>query len=532
MKIRTPTGWLRIVLLAFLLVALGWGLRGSVPLRPVKGGGGELRVILPYEPKSLDPGSIRDEAALILAQNLYSRLLALDADSRLLPDLAESWTVGPAGLVYTFHLRRGVRWHDGRPFGAEDVLWTLQRLRAEPGFLAEAARRIGRVEAPDPATVVVRMKEPWAPFLADLAGPGGHILPRHLADRKAGRPIGTGPFELWEWVRGRRIVLTPNRSFYRPGPWLDRVVYTFSSDSRSVPELLLSGQADFSVLRPPLSRIPHLEQDRRVRVAHSIGDSRIYCGFNLRRRSLADHRVREAINRAIDRHEILRRALHGYGAPAFGFYTPAVTWAYNGEARVPDFDRNRARELLDQAGWRPRADGVRLELDLVTTSVSPYTEIAGILREQLRTVGIEARLVLLPLDQVLERVLTRHDFDLAVIAGNQGPDPENLNVRFGSQGASQFMGYSSPELDAALAEGARTIDLSRRARAYFRAQQILARDLPIAPLAEGVQIVVYRAGVRGLPQVEARGLVPVHDYSLVRVVPGGVEGLAGGGEAR
>ena len=521
MKIFTPTGWLRIALVAVLLVALGWALRGSVPVQPAKGGGGELRVVLPFEPKSLGPSEAFDETAGLVGQNLYSRLVALDADHRLLPDLAASWTVDPAGLVYTFHLREGVRWHDGHLFGAEDVVWTLERLRASRGFPAQAVRRIARIETPDRATVVVRLKEPWAPFLLDLSGPGGQIFPHHLAGRgSAERPIGTGPFLLHQWVRGQRIVLVPNHSFYRRGPWLDRIVYTFTSDSQSVPELLLSGRADYSILRPPLSLLPRLEKDPRVRVSHSVSDARFYCGFNLRRRPLADRRVREAVNRAIDRHEIVRRALHGYGAPAFGFYTPSIAWAYNGDARVPDFDRDRARELLDEAGWKKGKDGVRLRLDLLGIAVSPFPEIAGLLREQLLTVGIEVRPVLLPYDQLVERVLTRHDFDLAMIAGNQGPDPANLSDRFGSHGSTQFMGYASPELDAALAEGARTIDLTARARAYFRAQEILARDLPIAPLAEAVHLAIYRAEVHGLPQVEARGLVPVHDYSLVRVEPG------------
>jgi ABC-type transport system substrate-binding protein len=108
---------------------------------------------------------------------------------------------------------------------------------------------------------------------------------------------------------------------------------------------------------------------------------------------------------------------------------------------------------------------------------------------------------------------------MTIIAGAQGPDPENLSFRFGSRSPGQMPGYASPELDAALAEGAASLDLVRRARAYFRAQAILARDLPIAPLAEAVHVTVYRAHVRGLPHTEARGLVSSNDFSLVRVRP-------------
>jgi peptide/nickel transport system substrate-binding protein len=516
---------LRAAVLMALVIA-GCGPQRVTPPPPA-GPGGTLRVILPFEPRTLAPNADRDEgAAILLAPNLYSRLLAVDADSRLIPDLAERWEVSPDGRSYTFRLRSGVRWHDGEPFGAEDVRWTLARLARRPGMNAEAVRRIRAVSAPDPATVVVRLTEPWAPFLPTLAACCSYIEPRHLGERpRGGKVVGTGPFRLVSWERGRRIVLAANRSFYRPGPFVDRLIFTFVRDSGRLPGLLLSGAADFSVARLPLKLLPALGRDPRLRLVTAPSDARFYCGFNLRRPRLADRRVREAINRAIDRQELLDRAMHGYGAPALGFYTPAVAWAYNGEAHVPLFDRGRSRALLAAAGLRPDAQGAVLHLDLLAADLTPYIEIAALLREQLRTVGIDLRPVLVPTDRYLERTLGSHDFDLALMAGSQGPDPESLETRFGSHGTTQFMGYASPELDAAVAEGARTVDLPRRAEAYFRAQAILARDLPVAPLLEGIHVALFRHGLRGLPQVEARGLVPLHEYSLVRVDGAGARGV-------
>jgi peptide/nickel transport system substrate-binding protein len=262
--------------------------------------------------------------------------------------------------------------------------------------------------------------------------------------------------------------------------------------------------------------IPGLAREPGLRVVTGPSDARLYVGFNLRRPPLADRRVREAINRAIDRQEILDRGLHGYGAPALGFYTPAVSWAYNGDAHVPPFDREKARRLLAEAGLRPDAHGTVLRLDLLIPRLGSFGALGLLLYDQLCTVGIELRLVVLAPAEHTERTLLRHDFDLALMAGSQGPDPENLEARFSSHGSLQFMGYANPALDAAVSEGARTVDLPRRARAYFRAQTILAHDLPIAPLAEGVSISVFRRGITGLPQAEARGLVPADEYSLVR----------------
>lgn len=514
-SLKYHIGWLVIV---FLIA--GCRTRGFPPPPPEHPGGGELRVLLPFEPHSLDPNAPRDEAALLLAANLFNKLVAFDAESRLYPDLAESWVVGEGGLSYTFRLRRGVHWHDGRSFTAADVRWTFERLAGQPGLAVEAIRRIERIETPDDATVVIRLAEPWAPFLSTLAWYGAFILPRHAPDAiAANRPVGTGAFRLDAWVRGERIVLRANRRFFRPGPWLDRIVYTFGADSDRVAGLLLSGAIDYTLVRPPIEAFPRLEREPGIRIEMLPADSRTYCAFNLRRPPLADLRVREAINRAIDRQEILDQTLHGFGAPAFGFYTPSVSWAYNGNAHVPARDLARARALLAEAGLLGRA-GPALELELLAPPISPMSEIARLLARQLAAIGITVRPVLLPMDQILERAMGRHEFDLVLLRGSQGPDPENLNLRFGSRGPLQPMGYSNPELDASLAEGARSVDLTRRARAYFRAQEILARDLPVAPLVEGVQLVVFRREVHGLPQVEARGLVPADDYSLVRLDAG------------
>ncbi|HYG61602.1 MAG TPA: ABC transporter substrate-binding protein [Thermoanaerobaculia bacterium] len=514
---------------ALLLSFAGCGRETPEP-RPArqperKGGGGELRVILPLEPRVLDPNSMRDEAALVVAPSVFSKLVTLDVDARLLPQLAESWTTSPDGRVYTFRLRDGVRWHDGHPFSADDVRWSLTALGREPSFATEVFQRIAAIETPDPRTVVIRLREPWSPFLSMLAWYGTYILPRHRQEARGAHgfqpgelPVGTGPFRVESWEPGRSITLAANRAYFRPGPYLDRVVYLLRSAGEGV-DLLLAGQADYFGVRPPVDRLPELARSPDLAILTRPSDSRFYCGFNLRRGPLADRRVREAVNRAIDRKALLEKAFAGYGAPALGFYTPAVAWAYDAQARVPDYDPERARALLDEAGLRPGPDGVRVRWDMVAPDILPIPDMVRVLAAQLREVGVEIRPVLLPLAEWAPRLLNNHDFDLGIMGGNQGPDPENLNLRFGSRGPTQFMGYSSPELDAAVAEGSRAADLPRRAAAYFRAQRILARDLPIAPLAESVYIAVMRRQVHGTPHAEARGLVPNNDFSLVRLEP-------------
>ncbi|HKI05564.1 MAG TPA: ABC transporter substrate-binding protein [Thermoanaerobaculia bacterium] len=505
-----------------LAAALSWMAceRRAPSFLETKGGGGDFRILLPSEPQDLDPNSTRDELSLVLAPNLYGRLVMLDADARLRPDLAASWDVGQGGLEYTFHLRGGVRWHDGRPFTSADVRWTLEHLAGKPSFAAETIRRIAAIDTPDERTVVLRLRERWAPLLATLAGDGTFILPRPGPRRLAGGhevPVGTGPFQFAEWVPGQRIVLTANRSFYRPGPFLDRLVYLYEPDSNRSPERLAAGQADYAVLRPSPAQLPRLARDPRLRVVTSPVDGRYYLAFNLRRPPFGDLRVRQAINHALDRPALLERALYGYGAAAYGFYTPAVAWAYSPDARAPELEPDRARSLLDAAGLAPDARGVRFSPGLLVADITPFQDIARVAADQLRAVGIAVRLESVTGPEWMVKGLKRHDFDMTLIGGRQGPDPESLNMRFGSRSLAQPMGYANPAFDAALAEGARALDLGRRARAYFRAQEILARDLPIAPLAEAVQVTICRREVTGLPTVEGQGLVPTHEYSLVRV---------------
>ncbi|HEX5716148.1 MAG TPA: ABC transporter substrate-binding protein, partial [Thermoanaerobaculia bacterium] len=276
----------------------------------VTGRGGELRVLIPGDPRTFDPNTPGNEIGQVLAPSLYSALVTLDTDGRLLPDLAESWEMRDGGRTYTFHLRKGVFWHDGRPFGSGDVRFTLERLKNQPSISHEAVRRISRIETPDDRTVELRLDEPWAPFLSTLAWGGTYILPRHLSstEGKPGKPVGTGPFRFGEHVRGERIVLEASPRFHRPGPFLDRVIFLVTPDSSRAAEQLLRGEADHTVTRIPLDLVPRLERAPGLRVLTGPSSARIFCAFNLRRPPLGDVRLREAVNRGIDRGDLVRQA--------------------------------------------------------------------------------------------------------------------------------------------------------------------------------------------------------------------------------
>ncbi len=517
-----PSLALAVVVVAALLGGCGSSSRGPDPRGDQKGNGGVFRVILTAEPRTLDPNLGIDDAAFVVAQNLFNKLVTLDTDYHVIPDLAERWESARDGLTYTFHLAPDIRWHDGTRLTSAHVKASLEAIPPGGPAFESVVAVIDRIEAPEPTTVRIRLKRPWAPFLSSLAWYGTFILPVHLGSNVESRPgttrvIGTGPFVYQEWVPGDHVTLRANKAYFRMGPFVDELVFRFASGSVVVTDLLLKHLADLTLARPAYSTIPTLRREAGLLVRTYPQASRYYLGFNLSRRPLDDPRVRRAINMAINRPALVDQALFGYGAPSFGFYTPTISWAYDAKARAPQYDPIGVARLLDEAGLKPGRDGRRLAIDLVTSEGSPYVEIAAVVVGQLREVGIVVQMR--PLNPLLATTWPKeHDeFDMALMNGSFGPDPDMLGWRFRSNGVSQIMRYSNPEVDAALDDGAREQRLDRRAAAYSRVQQILARDLPVAPLAEAVQMVVAVDGVTGLPQVEGRGLVTFQNFSLVRI---------------
>ena len=499
---------------ATLLVGAAGCARPDASPRDIKGGDGGLRLSLPGEPRSLNPNLFPfDEYTLLVTQNIFSRLVTRASDGTVLPELAERWTESADGRTYTFYLRKDVRFHDGTPLTSEDVRSTFARIGESSN--TEVALRIAGVDAPDATTINVHLKDPWAAFIPSIAWYGASILPAHVygaaawnnnpANRK---PIGSGPFKFKVWEPGRRIVLEKNTAFFGQGPYVDELEYVFTPTPAEGARLLVSGRVDFMVGRPPGAMIKQLARTPGLHVSMAPSDGRTYLAFNVRRAAFSDLRMRRAANLAIDRQALIVDAMGGLGMPAFGFYTPAVAWATTAPASPP---RSVAAIHL---GGRPPSP---VMLAFVGSPGAAPTPVSADVARQLTAVGMRVTAVPVPAQQFVDYLRAGEGFDLVVLSGFQGPDPDTMTARFGSAGSMQMMGYSNPELDRVLARGGAVADPAARARAYYRAQEILAEDLPIAPLFETLRISVYRDGLRGLPDDDARGLVADNTFNLVRM---------------
>jgi peptide/nickel transport system substrate-binding protein len=492
------------------------------PKGEVKGGDGVLRLSLAGEPKTLNPNlAPLDEYAFIIGENIFSKLVARADDGTVLPDVAERWTQSADGRAYTFYIRPGIRFHDGTPLTGEDIRSTFARIGESAN--GEIAQHVAGVDVDAGGrSVTVRLTAPWAAFLPTLAWFGASILPAHVYGGSSWRnnpanvrPIGSGPFRFKSWDLGRRIVLEKFPDYFGQGPYVDELDYIVTPSAGAAAQLVEQGGADFMIGRPPTDEVRRLAQTPGVRVSTAPSDSRGYLAFNLRHAPFNDIRLRRAVNLALDRRAIIDKALWGFGTPAFGFYTPGVAWAYNGNARVAPPDPEAARRLVAEVA--PSRPLVFPFSNAPGTPPSP--SVTEIIR-QLSAVGLRIAPMPIPPTDLLPGLFGGLDFDLVILAGNQGPDPDTMSARFGSAGSMQIMGYSNRELDAVLAQGGALSDPVARARAYYRAQEILAADLPIAPLYETIRISVFRDGIRGLPGEDARGLVSGYAFNLVRLPRG------------
>jgi peptide/nickel transport system substrate-binding protein len=301
---------------------------------------------------------------------LFSGLVALDEQGKPIPALAERWEISPDGLLYTFHLRQGVRWHDGVPFTAEDVLFTVKTL-ASPDFpglpsLQEVWKNV-EASSDDPYTVHFTLKEPFAPFLAYTSI---GIIPAHLWSRVPVplmaqsrfnlEPVGTGPYKLKE-MDATHIVLEANPDFYGPKPYLAEVEFRFYPDYESAFEAFKRGEV------MGVGRIPY----QYAREAASMSSLSLYSGLlagytavllNLDNPNVPffkEKEVRQALSYSVDRKAIVGEVLQGYGLEAHSPIWPS-SWAYNPKVKHYQYDLKEASELLEEAGWKDSdGDGVR-----------------------------------------------------------------------------------------------------------------------------------------------------------------------------
>ncbi|RMC36559.1 ABC transporter substrate-binding protein [Paracoccus alkanivorans] len=440
------------------------------------------------EPPNLDPtGGAAAAIDEVVYANVFEGLTRFGPDGGILPALASSWEVEEDGRIYVFHLREGVIFHDGAEFTAEDVVFTLDRARAEDSTNAQKVlfEGIESVEAVDPLTVRVTLTAPDGNFPFKMAWGDAVMVDEASVADLATRPIGTGPFKFDEWAQGDRVELSAFDGYWGEKPALQRATFRFIGDPTAAFAAMMAGDIDAFPNFPAPETLPQLEADPRFKVIVGTTEGETILAMNNAQPPLDDIKVRQAIAHAINRQDIIDGAMFGYGTPIGSHFAPHHP-DYADQTAKSAHDPEAAGALLEEAG----AGQVKLRLALPPT---PYARRGGeIVAAQLREVGIETEITNMEWAQWLESVFKGGDFDLTVISHT-----EPLDIDIYAR-PDYYFHYAKPEFVALMDELQAATDPEQRSALYVKAQEMIADDYVNAFLFQLARTGVANARIEGL----------------------------------
>jgi len=413
-----------------------------------------------------------------------------------------------------FHLRRGVKFHDGRPLSARDVKWTFDSLLTGKirSPRAAAYRFVDRVDAPDDFTAVFHMKEPDSALLWNLSEGAVGIVPYGSGDEMTRHPVGSGPFKFVSAETDRDVVVERNDDYWGEKPTLARVRFAVVPDATTQALEMRKGSADVVIngaFAP--DTVITLQREQNLLIERGEGTRLAYLSFNLRDPILKDARVRQAIAYALDRRPMIEYLWRGQARPARSVLPPQ-SWAYNGNVPPYDHDPAKAEQLLDAAGY-PAVNGVRFHITMKTSTDENTRLMVAVMQQQLREVGIMLDIRSFEFATFFSDVTHGlfQMYGLRWIGGNEDPDIFYAfhSSRFPPNGTNRAF-YSNPKLDALVDQARREVDPNVRKPMYADVQQILADDLPYINLWYLDNVLVHTRRVRNLK------LNPAGNYDFLR----------------
>lgn len=470
----------------------------------------------------LIPTLTSDQSSYEVGGLIYDGLVKTDKDLNLAPAMAQSWTYSRDCLDLTFTLRRDIKWHDGYPFTAADVVFTYEAMinPKTPAPFKEGFLLVKSVDAPDPYTVRVHYDKPYARAVETW---GTSILPKHLLQSFAdagtlrespqnSQPVGTGPYRFQEWKPGEKVVLVANPDYYEGRPYLSRIVYRVIPSQATIFLELKANGVDYVNTLTGIQYARQTEYPAFRKAYHKFrypASDYTFLGFNLKDPRFADRRVRQAFAHAINKQELIDGVRLGLAREATGPIRPG-TWAYTDKVPRFDYDPEKAKALLAEAGWKDRdGDGV-----VEDSTGKPFTltirtnqgnderkKIAEIVQQRLKEIGIQADIQLIEWAAFIKEFVKPRRFEVVVLGLGTGIDPDQFVVWHSSQRGPDQMnrtGYDNPEVDRLLEAGRMSCSQNERVKSYHRIQEILAGDLPMIFLYYRDLLPVVASRVRGV----------------------------------
>ncbi|NBV41430.1 peptide-binding protein [bacterium] len=485
-----------------------------------------LNLRLSGEPNLLNPILTTDAYSGTVTGVIFSGLLRANEQLELEPDLAESYTISPDGKTYTFKLRKNIKWHDGHPFTSEDVVFTFNTIM-DPK--TNTVRRSNYVingkpilfSAPDPYTVKAQLPEPFSPFLLAAAM---EIIPKHLLDTADintatfnRHPIGTGPFKFKEWKTNQYILTERNENYYGTKPKLERIIFKPIPNYNAAKIAMTKGDIDAFDVNPhdleQIKKMNHVQVYDYDELLYS------YAGFNLKNPHLQDLRVRQAFAYAIDRDQLVKVVLKGYGTVAHIPNSP-VSWSYPEPSAITQYkyDPAKAISLLENAGYKKNSTGIfekngkALSFTLIFGQGGKTgAQNAEIMQDYLKKVGIELKIQPLEWQSFLKIINSGKDpknFDICMLSWSLGLDPDGYSLWHSAEYPKgfNFIGYANPKVDQLLVAGRRESDRRRRKAIYSEVYPIIGQELPYLFLYYPRTTTAVNKRVRGLAKPGPAGL--------------------------
>lgn len=473
---------LMTIVLASLILVTGM-------VGPLKAADQSITIGMQLEPPHLDPtGGAAAAIDEVVYANIFEGLTRYASDGSILPGLAHSWDISDDGLVYTFHLRSGVKFHDGAEFDASDVKFSLDRARAEDSTNAQKAlfAGISDVTVIDATTVQITLSNPNGSFPTNMAWGDAIILDPATADNAGVNPVGTGPFMFHERREGDQITIVRNPDYWGEAVALDSATFKFIADPTAAFGALMAGDIDAFPAFPSPETLVQFESDPNFKVIIGSTEGETILSTNNKSELLSDIRIRKAIAHAINRQEIIDGAMFGYGTPIgthFAPHNPDYLDLTSNSAHDPEMSKS----LLAEAG---HPDGITLRLALPPPS---YARRGGeIIAAQLRAVGIETEVSNLDWGQWLEQVFRNKDYDLTIVSHTE-PTDINIYAR-----PDYYFQYDSAEFQDVMNQLNLATDPAERSELAHRAQQIIANDYVNGYLFQLAKLGVANAKIVGL----------------------------------
>ena len=479
--------------------------------------GGTLIDAMAGEPSGLIPMIAGESSASAVASNIFNTLLKYDKNLELEGELASGWKVSPDQKTITFTLKPGMKWADGAPLTSADALFSWQLVTDDNTRTPYGAdyKLVIKAEAPDPLTFRVTYPQPYAPALDSWAGL--QILPKHILQGQdinttafARHPIGSNYYQLEQWKNGERISLVRNPNATQGQARIERLVSRFIPDPASQFLELMADNIDTMSLSPiQYARIfpARLELNRRIALYKELGNAYTYLGFNLKHAPFDDKRVRQAINYAIDKQELIDGVLLGLGEPVASPYKPGTRWS-NPKLKPYPYDPQKARQLLKEAGYADHdgdgtldRDGKPLAFEILTNQNKQREMSAVLIQRRLREIGIDVSIRVLEWASFIGRFIKTGEFDAVVLGWSLALDPDQYSIWHSSQqgpGQFNFIGYSNPQVDRLLEQGRLQLDPDKRMTIYHRFAEILQEDSPLVYLYAGYNLPAINKRVKGI----------------------------------